>query len=126
MELAERGVVELVAADFIIPFFAIESLCRVIVKPTNSFDEWSTAVHGRCQLDGRSPRNLGPPLMETLFVKEHDRELLDLVRFYITMTGGAARKESESQPGPGYERPQPKTCFPRMDWKMGGAVGHDR
>ncbi len=101
--------VQLMAADFKIPLFAVEGLCRVIVKPTNSLDERSTAVHGRRQLDGRSSGNLSPPLMETVLIQKHDRELLDLILFHIPLTGGAAGEEDDGQSGPGYEQPQPET-----------------
>lgn len=125
MELAQRGMVQLMATDFEVPLFAVEGVCGVIVKSTNSFDERGTAVHGRRQLDRRSSGNLGPPLMETLLVQEHDRELLDLILFHIPVTGGAAGEEGEGQSGPGYDQPQPETCFPRMDRGIGGTLCHD-
>lgn len=115
---------QLVPTDVEVPLFTVQGIRGIVVKSTDGLDEWSAAVHRCCKLDRRSSGNLSPPLMETLLVQKHDRELLDLILFHVAGTGSAASQEGESQSGPGEELPESETSFSRMDRDIGRGLFH--
>lgn len=110
MELSQRGMVQLMPADFEVPLFAVERLRGVVVKTPDGVDNGLGATHWSCEPHGVSAGDVRPSFMETALVEEYHLELSDVMLFDIARIARAApcherdgRADEErhgTQPGP--------------------------
>ena len=93
MELAERGMVQLMPADFEVPFFAIERVGGVVVESADGFHDGIGTTHWRREPYRVLPGDVLPLFTKTLFIQKHHGKVLDGMLFHVAVLESCAPQE---------------------------------
>lgn len=93
VEMAECGMVEFMPTDFKVPFRAVERIRGEIKKPFHCMYLGNRAVHLSWEAHSFRARNLFPLFVKAVFIKKHDREILNGMSFYIPILSAAAYRD---------------------------------
>ena len=93
MELSEGGMVQLMPADFEVPFFTVEGMGRVIIEAAYGLDNRRCVVYRCVEAGGVAFSDFRPAFMQAALVEEHDCELSNVMLFDIARGSCAASSQ---------------------------------